>query len=202
MMEHAFTVAPRPYQSVVESWSRQRRISGRSRPSGLLAKAEIRRCRRFAKILGALAILLCVAATPVVTFAQSAQSSWSNLSTLQAGQKIQVTGADSKTHSGIFVSATDSGLSLQEAGGEQTMQRPDVRSVKLMENRHRLRNALIGAAVGAGAGAGITAGTWENHGFLGDKGTGAAVGAVIGAAAGAVVGAIWPSHKTIFRVNG
>jgi hypothetical protein len=202
MMDNAIAVAVRPFQSVVESWSRPSRISGRSRRSHLRAKAESRWSRPAPKIFGTVAILWCVALMPFGTLAQSAQSSWSNLNALQAGQKIQVTGADSKTHSGTFVRATDSGLSLEEAGGAQTIQRQDVRSVKLMENRHRLRNTLIGAAVGAGAGAGITAGTWENHGFLGDKGTGAAVGAVIGAAAGAVVGAMWPRRKTIFRVTG
>ena len=184
MMDNAIAVAVRPFQSVVESWSRPSRISGRSRRSHLRAKAESRWSRPAPKIFGTVAILWCVALMPFGTLAQSAQSSWSNLNALQAGQKIQVTGADSKTHSGTFVRATDSGLSLEEAGGAQTIQRQDVRSVKLMENRHRLRNTLIGAAVGAGAGAGITAGTWENHGFLGDKGTGAAVGAVIGRGGG------------------
>lgn len=48
--------------------------------------------------------------------------------------------------------------------------------MKLGENKHRLRNALVG---GAAAGAGIGAASWENH-DLGSRGVGAEVGAVIG----------------------
>ena len=150
-------------------------------------------------ILGVFAILICFLGTQSVALAQSDQSSWTNLSALAAGQKIKIVEADSKTHSGTFVALNDSEISLQEAGSQQTIARKDVRSVKLMDNTHRLRHALIGAAIGAGAGAGIAAGTWENHGYLHGKGTGAAVGAIIGGIGGAVVGAVWPSHKTIFR---
>ena len=139
---------------------------------------------------------------PCVASARSNQTKWDNLSTLTAGQKIEVVEANSKKDSGTFLNVSDKTISLQGKSGEQTIQRQDVRSVELMENTHRLRNTLIGAAVGAGAGAGITAGTWENHGFLGNKGTGAAVGAVMGVAGGAIIGALWPSHKTIYRTTG
>jgi hypothetical protein len=138
-------------------------------------------------------ILACLLAMPSVVSAQ-----WENLNTLQAGQKIQVV-QTSKKDSGAFLSVTEKEISLQWKSGAQTIQRQDVRSVKLMVNKHRLRNTLIGAAVGAGAGAGISAAAWEPHGFVGGRGTGAAVGAVIGAAGGAVVGAIWPAHETIYR---
>jgi len=138
-------------------------------------------------------ILACVLGMPCVVSAQ-----WENLNTLQAGQKIQVV-ETSKKDSGTFLSVSDKEISLQGKSGPQTVQKQDVRSVKLMENKHRLRNALIGAAVGAGAGAGISAAAWEPHGYVGGRGTGAAVGAVIGAAGGAVVGALWPGHETIYR---
>ena len=138
-------------------------------------------------------ILACVLGMPCVVSAQ-----WENLNTLQAGQKIQVV-ESSKKDSGTFLSVSDKEISLQGKSGPQTVQKQDVRSVKLMENKHRLRNALIGAAVGAGAGAGISAAAWEPHGYVGGRGTGAAVGAVIGAAGGAVVGALWPGHETIYR---
>ncbi len=138
-------------------------------------------------------ILACLLATPSVVSAQ-----WQNLNTLQAGQKIQVV-QTSKKDSGTFLSVSDREISLQEKSGVQTIQRQDVRSVKLMANKHRLRNALIGAAVGGGAGAGISAAAWEPRGYAGGRGTGAAIGAVIGAAGGAVVGALWPGHETIYR---
>ncbi|MGA2856563.1 MAG: glycine zipper family protein [Candidatus Sulfotelmatobacter sp.] len=145
--------------------------------------------------------LICVLGLPCVSWAQSDQAAWASLSALQAGQKIQIVEMNSKKHSGTFVSVSDTAIAYRETAGEQTVQKQDVRSVKLMENKHRLRNTLIGGAVGAGAGAGITAASWENHGFLGSKGTGAAVGAVIGFVAGAVVGALLPSHKTVYSVS-
>ena len=138
-------------------------------------------------------IMVCLLAMPSVVSAQ-----WENLNTLQAGQKIQVI-ESSKKDSGTFLSVSDKEISLQGKSGPQTIHRQDVRSVKLMENRHRLRNTLIGAALGAGAGAGISAAAWEPQGFAGGRGTGAAVGAVIGAAGGAVIGALWPSHETVYE---
>jgi hypothetical protein len=138
-------------------------------------------------------ILACLLAMPSVVSAQ-----WENLNTLQAGQKIQVV-QTSKKDSGTFLSVSDKEISLQGKSGTQSIHRQDVRSVKLMENKHRLRNTLIGTAVGAGAGAGISAAAWEPRGFAGGRGTGAAVGAVIGAVGGTIVGALWPSHETIYK---
>ena len=143
----------------------------------------------------------CVLGLPCVSWAQTNRASWANLSVLQAGQKIQIVDMNSKKHSGTFVNVSDTAVSYHEAAGEQTIQKQDVRSVKLMENKHRLRNTLIGGAVGAGAGTGIGAASWENDGFLGGKGVGAEVGAVFGFVGGAIVGALLPSHKMIYSVN-
>jgi YMGG-like Gly-zipper len=144
-----------------------------------------------------------VAGTPTVTFAQSNKSAWESLSALQAGHKVQVVEMNSKKVSGAFVNVTDTGISLQGPGGEQTIPRQDVRSVKLMENKHRLRNTLIGAAIGAGVGAGIGAEAGKGPPSGPDlAGFGAGLFAVIGGAAGAIVGALWPSHQTIYRATG
>jgi hypothetical protein len=145
--------------------------------------------------------ILCILGWPCVASAGSNQATWENLSTLQAGQRIQVVEMNSKKESGTFLRVSDTTISLEEHGGEQTIPRQDVRSVKLKENKHRLRNTLIGAGVGAGAGAGISAAVWEPHGYAGGRGTGAAFGAVIGVVGGAVVGALWPSHKMIYHLN-
>ena len=114
---------------------------------------------------------------------------------------IQVVEVSSMKHAGAFVNATDAAIVFRENSGERTIQKEDVRSVKLAKKGHRLRNTLIGAGVGAGAGAGITAGAWESGGFLGGRGVGAAVGAVIGGLGGAVIGAVLPSHETIYSVK-
>lgn len=185
-----------------EKRAKRCQLSGRSPSSSASVGREQGALNRSPKIMRRLWILLCLLALPCVVCAQSNQTTWENLSGLQAGQKIQVAEMKSKPVSGTFVSVSSTAISLQEQGGEQTIQRQDIRSVKLMENKHRLRNVLIVGAVGAGAGAGIGAGAWENRGFTGGKGTGAGVGAVIGFVGGAIVGALWPSHKTVYRATG
>jgi hypothetical protein len=106
-------------------------------------------------------ILACLLAMPCAVSAQ-----WENLNALQVGQKIQVD-QTSKKNCGTFLSVSDKEISLQGKSGAQTIQKQDVRSVKRTENKHRLRNTLIGAAVGAGAGAAISAAAWEPRGFAG-----------------------------------
>jgi len=151
--------------------------------------------------------LLCVLGLPCVSWAQTGRASWTNLSALQAGQEIQIVDMNSKKHSGTFVNASDTAISYQEAAGEQTIQKQDVRSVKLMENKHRLRNILILGAVGAGVGAGIGASVVRSCSSQSlciqpiGKGGLAGIGAAVGFVGGTVVGALLPSHKMIYRVN-
>jgi hypothetical protein len=144
--------------------------------------------------------LICVLATTCASWAQNNQASWNNLKALQPGQKIQVLETNSTKLSGTFVSVSDTAISVELGSGPQMLQKPEVKSVKLMENKHRLHNTLVGAGVGAAAGAGISAAAWESSGFIGGKGTGAAVGAGIGALGGAAVGALIPSHDMIYRI--
>jgi outer membrane lipoprotein SlyB len=143
-------------------------------------------------------LLICVLGTSCTSWAQSNPASWENLNTLHAGEKIQVLEMNSKKVSGTFLNVSDAAISVQEEAGSQTIQRQDVRSVKLMKNKHRLRNTLIGAGVGASVGAVMGAATSDN--FFG-RGFGAAIGAVVVLLPGAVVGALVPSHETIYRVS-
>ena len=110
-----------------------------------------------------LLFLICVLGMPCASWAQSNPASWENLNTLQAGEKIQVVEMNSKKVSGTFLNVSDAAISLQEKAGQQTIQRQDVQSVKLMKHQQRLRNTLIGAAVGAGAAAAIGAATAQRH---------------------------------------
>lgn len=156
-----------------------------------------------------LLFLVCVLGAPCASWAQTNPASWENLNTLQAGEKIQVLEMNSKKVSGTFVNVSDAAISLQEKAGQEMVQKQDVHSVKLMKHQHRLRNTLLGAAIGFGAGAGIGAATYHRctslAGFacIGDIGRTAntAAGAAIGLVGGTVVGAVWPSHKTIYRVT-
>ena len=159
--------------------------------------------------------LICVLGIPSASQAQTSQAAWPNLSALNAGWKIEIVEMNSKKHSGTFVSFSDAAISWQGTTGEQTVQKQDVRSVKLLENKHRRRNTLIGAAVGGGVGAsvgaGIGAATFHSCssqpfciqpvGEGGQVGIAAVVGLVAGGAVGAIIGALTHSHKVIYSVT-
>jgi hypothetical protein len=133
-------------------------------------------------------LLLLVRGLSCAAFVQTDRASWANLSGLRAGQKIQVVGMPSKKHSGNFVSVSDTAISYRETTGEHSIPRPDVLSVKLMENRHRLRNTIIVAGVGAGVGAVISAALHKpcsSQSFCLDIG-----GAALPAGVGAVLGGV------------
>jgi hypothetical protein len=159
--------------------------------------------------LGKFLIVVGILIMPHAALAHTDQASWENLSALGAGQKIQVLRLDSQKLSGAFLKFSGTGISLREPDGAQTISRPDVRSVTLMENHHRLRNTLIGIGVGAGVGAIAGAAAYRpcsaaqtGFGCLdpGGRGLSSGIGAVIGGVGGAIVGVLWPSHKTVYRV--
>src|ERR1035437_1589203 len=114
-------------------------------------------CSGGGDLMRKLLFLICVLGMPCASWAQTDRASWANLSALLVGQKIQVVEMNAKKHSGTFVHVSDTAISYQETAGEQTIEKQDVRSVKLMKNNPRLRNTLIGLAVGGGVGAGVGA---------------------------------------------
>jgi hypothetical protein len=191
---------------VSENWAKWWQLSGRFLACNRSSCREHRARQPGSRAWRTVWILLCLMGLPVMARAQTNQSSWENLSTLNAGQKIQIAGMKSKTVTGTFVRVSNTAILLQTHTGEQTIQRQDVRNVKLMENKHRLRHAAIGGAVGAGVGAGAGAAANQpcspSASFCIDpvsRGQTAAIGALVGLAAGAAVGALWPSHETIYR---
>ncbi|HEV2615484.1 MAG TPA: hypothetical protein VGU63_02615 [Candidatus Acidoferrales bacterium] len=153
-----------------------------------------------------LLLIICALAMPCVSSAQSKQSSWANLNTLQTGEKIEVVETNLKKDTGTFAAVSDDGIRLNESTGEQTIPRANVMRVTLRRNKHRGRNTLIGMAVGAGAGAVLAAATYKtcssSRSFCIDplgKGGAAGIGAALGLAGGAAVGVVLPSHPTIYR---
>src|SRR6476660_7877044 len=110
--------------------------------------------------------VLVILAFSCASAALDAQSSWANLNGLKVGQKILVIEENSKKHSGTFLSVSDSAITFRESTGERSVQKADVRRVKL-RNQRRLRNTLIGTGVGAGAGAVLGAATAPSDGFFG-----------------------------------
>src|SRR5258708_23399003 len=100
---------------------------------------------------------ICICAVVCTLHAQRNPAHWENLNALHAGDKIQVREVNSTKVTGAFSLFSDASISLMAGGTSQVIQKQDVQSVKLIKNRHRLRNSLILAGVGAGVGAGIGA---------------------------------------------
>jgi hypothetical protein len=156
--------------------------------------------------------LVCILAIHFVALAQNNQTSWETLSGLQSGQNIQVVDSSSKKHSGTFVSVSDTTISIRITTGEKSIQKQDVRIVRLMANQRRARNTLVGGAIGGAMGAGVGAiiGAATHKGctseefcldFIGTGGSaglGAAAGFLGGATVGGVIGALVPSHTIIY----
>jgi hypothetical protein len=162
---------------------------------------------RFWRGVSLLFVSLCHLAMACSSLAQTGKSSWANLSALQPGWRIQVVETNSKDL-GLFVSSTEDAVTLQEKNGEKTIQRRDVRIVRLMKNKHRLRNTLVGAGVGAGVGAAAGAATGGPCNvpsacfFYLTRGQQAAIFAAPGLVIGAAIGALWPTHEILYRTDG
>jgi hypothetical protein len=151
---------------------------------------------------------ICILGISSVSLAQGKPATWENLNKLHQGDKIQVLEMNKTKVTGAFSSVSDAAISLQGNGSPQTIQRQEVLSVKLMRNKHRLRNTLIVAGAGAGVGAGIGAATFhpcpstQTFCFqIGGRSLPAGIGAVAGFLGGAVVGALLPEHETVYRMN-
>jgi hypothetical protein len=171
--------------------------------------------KRFSNVRGYGLLLICALGLPYTSVAQVKQASWSFLNGLQVGQSIQVVDSSSKKHSGTFMSVSDTAISLRVASGERSIQKEDVRTVKLLAQKRRARNTLVGGAVGGGIGAGVGAiiGAATHKGCApgafcldivgegGSAGIGAAIGFLGGAITGGVVGALVPSHTTIYEAK-
>jgi hypothetical protein len=157
--------------------------------------------------------LLCLFCLPCAALAQINEASWAKLKGLTPGQTIQIIDVNAKKHSGTFLSASEASIAYTETTGQHSIDKLDVRSVKLMETHHG-HNTLVGFAVGGGAGAAvgavIGAATYKgcqpqtfclgltSRGEL--TGIGAVAGFAGGAIVGAVTGALVPSHTTIYSL--
>jgi hypothetical protein len=142
--------------------------------------------------------LICVLAATYTSWAQSGPASWQNLNSLHEGERIQVREKNSRKVSGTFLNVSEAAISVQDQTGSQALQRQDIVRVRLMKNKHRLRNAFIGAGIGAGLGAAL--GGAANNGFV-NRGVFAAGVAASFSVPGAVIGALVPDHSTIYNVG-
>jgi hypothetical protein len=156
--------------------------------------------------MGKLLFLICILGVSCVARAQDKSEPWGNLNTIPQGDKIQVRGMSKAKVTGRFLSVSDASISLRSEVGPQTIQRQDIRSVKLMKVKHRWVNSLVLA--GAGAGVGFAIGRPFYHpcpntqSFCLDFGDiSGETGAVAGFLGGATVGALLPIHQTVYRIN-
>ena len=155
-----------------------------------------------------LLLLIGILAISSAARAQGKAANWQNLSMLRTGEKVQVREVNKAKITGSFMNFTDAAIAVQTEAGLQTIPGDNVRSVKWMRNKHRLRNALILGGIGAGVGAGI--GAAAHHSCpssqtfcldFGGRSLPAGIGAVIGLFGGATVGALLPDHETIYSVS-
>lgn len=141
---------------------------------------------------------------PQVTQGQTGQASWSKLSGLQSGQAIQVATA-SKKYSGTFIRVSDAAVVVRDSSSEESIQRTDVRSVKVVKTNQRAKHTIIGAAIGGGSGAafGAAVGGCSGSCWIGpDRGGLAVIFGGVGAVVGAVIGAVIPAHgQTIYKAD-
>src|SRR6201987_2376571 len=135
-------------------------------------------------------LLICVIGLSSAGLGQTHRAFWEVLSSLKLGQNIQVVDSSSKKHSGTFISVSDSTISLQVPSGEQSIQKGKVRTIKLIGDKRRARNTVVGGVVGGaiGAAGGAIIGAATHKGcsnqtfcldFIGTDGS-AGIGAVIG----------------------
>lgn len=147
--------------------------------------------RTMLKVLG-IVTFLCASA------GIEGQTSWAILGSVRVGQKIQVVEMNNKKHTGNFLSTTDSAITFTEGKAERSLQKADVRSVKLRGQR-RMRNVLIGLGAGAGSmaliGGAACASDGSGWGFAC-----AAGGGILGGVVGMTTGAVIPAGDTVIYI--
>ena len=141
----------------------------------------------------------CFAAPRTVEKDQLAESSWENLSRLQAGQKIEVIDSSMKMLQGAYLSHSDEAINIQHKNGPVSVPRSNVIRVSSREHSKRLRNALIG--MGIGGAAGIAIGGAAGKGDPEAQAIFTAVAMPIGLGVGGGLGAVFPRFQTIYRAR-
>ncbi len=143
--------------------------------------------------------IMMLAMVPACAFGQSTEASWSNLSRLRAGQKVEVVDMKLKATAGRFTAFSEGTISLLVGKDQISIPRANVLSVKNRESSHRRRNTLLGLAIGAAGGLAIgaiqgAASSEEGEIFL--------LWTPIGAVLGAGVGAALPAGQvTVYRAK-
>ena len=123
--------------------------------------------------------------------------SWNSLTSLRAGQKIQVKTRTTGNWKGTFLAFTPDSISIYAKNSDREIPRSEVLAVKRSSGAVRLRNTLIGAGIGAAAGAGIALPNMNQ----GDAAYSALGYAALAMVTSTVVGAVLPAYATVYETG-
>lgn len=151
-------------------------------------------------------LLLSILSLPCISIAQANSNSWTNLNSLQTGKKIQIIDTSSKKYSGTLINVSDASIAfVPKDSAQQTLQRSEVRTVKVSSGKRRMINTLVVGGIGAGIGAAVFAATNGGCSTPGwcfvSRGEAAGIGAVLGAVPGVAIGALLPARDTVYNVK-
>ncbi len=124
---------------------------------------------------------------------------WEAVQRVAPDHKVEVVMAKGETTRGTFVSANETAIVFRTKSGEQSIQRADVRKVRVADPSRRMRNGLLGTAIGLGAGIGLGFAVCP---YCPNEGNGSkyiAPMSAAGAGAGAAAGFLPAPYSTIYR---
>lgn len=130
----------------------------------------------------------------------SCAQNWDSLRGLKSGDAVVVTERTGREVKGSFRAVSADAIQVETSGGEVSVERPQVRKVKMKSASRRARNVAIGAAAGIAIGVTVdqTLGTrLRNEGN--ESGRAAMYAAPIGLLAG--VPALLPAYVTVYQVK-
>lgn len=146
------------------------------------------------------ALLLLLAALPLILFAKLERGSWREVEGLAKGVTIKVSLAGDKVLTGSFSGVSENSLQLVDKSGERSVARGEVVRVEVKGGANRARNGVIGAAVGLGIGVLLDAAIGAR--MRNETGQGAGARAAMYAIPVAAGGALGPlfanSYRTIY----
>ncbi len=137
---------------------------------------------------------------PTFLQAQAPKYTWSNLSQLRPGQKIQVVEKQMKELTCEFVSFTDEAIVIRRGKDVESVERSKVERVSIRDTSHRTRHMILGAAIGGGVALAIGIPGYVATSNEGNGCGPCAIGIAAGFGGGTALGAL-PSYRTIYRAH-
>lgn len=124
---------------------------------------------------------------------------WEAVQRISPGQSVKVDVGRDETIRAEFVSANDSTLVVRSGSGERSLERTDIRRVRVADPGRRVRRGLIATAIGAGAGLGIGFAVCPHCANEGSAGKFTGPLTAAGAGLGAIIGFLPPPYRTLYK---